>query len=144
MGGQAVRLYGSERVTQDYDLWFESSERRRVLSHLERDLGLELSAGPDDLDRPIVTARGGLERLDAFFVRGMTNRDGLHLDFEEVATRARTLRGSQGVSIRVPDLDDLIALKRMRPVLKPEDETDLRYLLVRKQLEATGGLPKPH
>lgn len=82
-------------------------------SVLRRDeLGLELSAEPED-PRPIVKAYAGADRLDAR------------------ATRAgRRVR----LDLRIPSIDDLIALKKMRAG-EERDAEDIRYLLVRKALE---------
>ena len=140
VGRQAVRLYGSPAFTADYDVWFDPAERERVLGWLEESMGLELSAAPEDRDRPIVSAIGGPDRVDAFFVRSMSNRNQERLEFDEVFACSVVFAdpGTQ-FEIRVPCLDDLIALKKMRPP-NPKDDEDIRYLLVRKDLERNGEL----
>ncbi len=42
IGGHAVRMYGSERLTYDFYFWFAVEERERVLRYLEAAFDLEL------------------------------------------------------------------------------------------------------
>lgn len=131
IGGQAVRLYGSPRVTQDYDFWIHPDHRLAVCEHLEDEHGLELSASAEDARRPIVSATSAVDKVDLFFVRGMSTRDGLHLDFDEVWRGARRIASVSGPSIAVPTETALIELKRIRGEGSAADEEDIRFLRVR-------------
>jgi hypothetical protein len=132
IGGQAVRLYGGPRVSYDYDVWVDPACRVEALTVL-RDLGCELSAEPDDV-QPIVSARAGADRIDVFAVRAMTNVEQTRIVFDAVWARARVERDEETrLDIRIPEIDDLIALKKMREG-DPRDAEDVRWLLVRKRL----------
>ncbi len=134
-GRQAVRLYGSDCSTKDWDLWLEPSRRRDVLTWLEDELGFELSA-PASSRRPVVTAWAGLDRLDLWFVRAMRNRDGVDAVFDEVHARSTVLEDPDArLTLRIPSVDDLIILKRMAPTPRAKDDEDIRWLLVRKRLD---------
>lgn len=135
IGGHAVRMYGSPRLTYDYDFWFHPSSRVAVLDHLEQVFELELSASPGDLKRPIVVATAPLDKVDCFFVRGMSTPDGRHLDFDDLFSRATVLSDPQGWTVRVPTSADLIALKQLRAQPKPGDLDDIEFLRVYAQLD---------
>lgn len=136
IGGQAVRLYGCPIFTHDTDLWIDAAARREVLRWLEGELGLDLSDGPDG-QRPIVSATATIGRVDAFFVRSMTNAEGTRIEFEQAFARARVMEDPEGARVLVPEIDDLIALKKMR-VPHARDEEHIRHLLVRRSLEERG------
>ena len=141
IGGQAVRLYGSPRTTVEYDFWLEPSSRVRVLRTLEELYDLELSADPTDRRRPIVVAQSPFDKVDTFFLRGMSTPDGKHLDFDELFSRSVLVEAEGEPPVRVPAIDDLIALKSLRAPLKPEDTQDIRYLEVRLRIdEADSGV----
>ena len=138
-GRQAVVLYGSPVSSADWDVWADPAQRGEVLEYFAS-LGYEVSAEVDDL-APIVKVRAGLERIDLFLMRAMVNREGQQIDFSTTLARAGvvTERFDRSDAIRVPAIDDLIALKKMGAAVRPKDEEDIRYLLVRKAM----GLPDP-
>ena len=138
-GRQAVVLYGSPVSSADWDLWADPRQRREILEYFSS-LGYEVSAGVADI-APIVKIRAGLDRIDLFLMRAMVNREGQQIDFDQTLARAGvvTERFDKADAIRVPAIDDLIALKKMGAAVRPKDEEDIRYLLVRKAL----GRPDP-
>ncbi len=140
IGRQAVVLYGAPVFSFDYDLWFPPQARRPVLSHLQDDLGCELSAAPDE-PRPIVKVYSGGDRLDLFFVRALVNREGTELTFEDAWSRGEEQRAGD-YAIRIPAIDDLITLKKMAATPRPKDEEDIRYLQVLKDLRSRGEGPR--
>jgi hypothetical protein len=140
IGRQAVRLYGAPVSTMDVDLWLPPADRRAFLQWLE-DQDMELSDPPSG-SRPIVRVLAGVDRIGAFFVRAMTNQEGVELEFDRLWTQARRLTdATDGIAVRVPDVPDLIALKRMRPPNAKDDE-DIRFLEVRRALEAQGRIDR--
>lgn len=141
IGGQAVLLHGIPLFSFDFDLWIEPGARSRVLDWLERGLGLDVAKADDDGARPIVRAFAGMERLDLFFVRAMTNRDGVTLVFDDVYERAVDCadEGAGLAHVPVASVDDLILLKRMAPAPRAKDEEAIRALLAKKHLELSGG-----
>lgn len=139
IGGQAVNLHGVPMHTFDYDVWIAPEARREVLTFLAEDPELELSAGPDD-PKPMVKVFAGPERMNLFFVRAMTNRDRVTLDFLDVLSRAEILSDRELAIERlsIPAIDDLIALKRMAPTARAKDEDAIRYLLAKKVMSPKG------
>lgn len=131
IGGQALILHGIPLLTADIDVWIDPAVREEVLDWFENERGLEVPAQvPFPL--PIVTIHAGFERIDLFFVRSMTNRDGLTLSFDDVIARRIVLADPSTGGIPIPSIDDLIALKRMGPKVRAKDEEGIRYLLALK------------
>lgn len=140
-GRQAMRALGSPVLTQDYDLWFDRERRVEVTSWFANGLDYELLHASVE-NPPIVKVIAGTERIDAWFVRGMVNRDGERLDFDELYARSLIVGDLADLWFRVPSIDDMIALTRMGAQVRPKDEEDIAYLLVRKQLVADGRLKR--
>ena len=134
IGGHAVRAYGSPRFTHDVDFWVSSTDRIRVLQHLEDAFDMELSADPADVRRPLVVAASERDKVDCFFTRGMSTPDGVHIDFETVYARSVLMAGPRPPAIRVPAIDDLILLKQLRRQRRAHDIEDIEFLRVCKQL----------
>lgn len=133
IGRRAVILYGGPVLTGDHDIWIHGADRRKVLSLLEEDLQFELSH-PVDTKSPIVTGFSGMKKYDLFFQKSARNTDGESVDFESCYRDSVLIEdSSKSISFRVPSIDDLIRLKKIR---KPnaKDEQDIEYLLKAKQL----------
>ena len=138
---QAMRALGSPVLTQDYDLWFDRKSRDSVLEYFGVELHYDLVHAPIE-SPPLVTVLAGTERIDAWFVRGMVNREQKRVDFDELFARSAKVGDPEGVWFRVPSIDDMIALERMGVEVRPKDEEDIRYLQVRRELIAQGRLPR--
>ena len=128
IGGQAVRVYGSRRVTQDIDLWVHPAARRSLLQYLEATFDADLSADPDGPPRPLVQATAGLDCLDLLFARSVHVPGGPDLDLDEVVRRGVVRSSPQGARVRVPCIQDLILLKRLRTPPTETDALDIRFL----------------
>jgi hypothetical protein len=136
-GRQAVVLYGAPVSSADWDLWADPAQRAAILGYF-KSLHYETSADATDV-APIVKIRAGLDRIDLFLMRAMVNREGRQIDFDQTFARAGivTERFDQSDAIRVPAIDDLIALKKMGAKVRPKDEEDIRYLQVRQAMGLT-------
>ena len=133
IGRRAIILYGGPVLTGDYDLWIDPIDKKRTLALLEDKLDFELSS-PADTRRPIVTAFSGMRRYDLFFHRSVRNIERETIEFEKCFERSTLFESAaEGVSFRVPSIDDLIRLKKIRPA-NAKDEQDIEYLLKAKQL----------
>lgn len=132
IGRRAVVLYGGPVLTADHDLWIRPSDRRTALSLLAYDLGFELSH-PPETKRPIVTGYSGMKKYDLFFYRRITNREGENIEFDRCYADSSLLEDEDlHIRFRVPSIEDLIRLKKIRqPNVK--DEQDIEYLLKAKQ-----------
>lgn len=140
IGRQAVRLYGSDCFTRDFDLWLRPACRTEVLTYF-KERGLELSSLAAEA-RPIVHVYGApMQKLDLIFVRAIRTFDGHDVVLDDVLRRARVQRDpATGLEVSIPDLDDLIALKRVRPGNR-KDEEDVRFLQARQAAERSGEMP---
>jgi hypothetical protein len=133
IGRRAVILYGGPVLTADTDLWIHPEDKKRVLSSLLDKLGLEISDSPDT-KKPIVSGFSGLKKFDFFFQKSVRNIEGETIKFEacyknSILKEDRT----ENVSFRIPSIDDLIRLKKIRrPNVR--DEQDIEYLLEAKRL----------
>jgi hypothetical protein len=133
IGRRAVILYGGPVLTADHDIWLHPEDKKKALSLLSEKLDFELSH-PPDTKRPIVIGFSGTKKYDLFFQRSVKNIDNETIEFEGCygnSVLKEDLR--EKVSFRIPSIDDLIRLKKIR---KPnvKDQQDIEYLLKAKRL----------
>ena len=133
IGRRAVILYGGPVLTADTDLWIHPEDKMRALSLLSDKLGLEISHSPDTR-KPIVSGFSGMKKFDLFFQKSIRNIEGETIEFEDCYKNSVLKKDAkEPVSFRIPSIDDLIRLKKIR---KPnvKDEQDIEYLLKAKRL----------
>ena len=133
IGRRAVILYGGPVLTADNDLWVHPADKRKALSLLLEEFDFELSH-PPDTKKPIVTGFSGMRKYDLFFQKSVRNREDETIEFEECYKNSVTKEDvGANLSFRIPSVDDLIRLKKIRkPNIK--DEQDIEYLLKAKRL----------
>jgi len=133
IGRRAVVLYGGPVLTADHDLWIHPEDREKALNLLSDKLGFELSQ-PPSTKKPIVTGFSGAKKYDLFFQRSIRNIDRETIEFEQCLRNSIIKEDpEEDVQFRIPSIDDLIRLKKIRrPNVK--DEQDIQYLLKAKQL----------
>ena len=133
IGRRAVILYGGPVLTADYDLWIHPEDKKKTLSFLSDRFAFDLSHSPDTKS-PIVTAFSGMKKLDLFFHRSIKNIEDDTITFEECYSNSILKKDpKEKISFRIPSIDDLIRLKKIRrPNVK--DEQDIEYLLKAKRL----------
>jgi len=133
IGRRAVILYGGPVLTADNDLWIHPADKKKTLSLLLEKFGFDLSY-PPDTKKPIVTGFSGMKKYDLFFQKSVRNMEEETIEFEECYKNS-IIKEDVGVrlSFRIPSIDDLIRLKKIR---KPnvKDEQDIEYLLKAKRL----------
>jgi hypothetical protein len=133
IGRRAVILYGGPVLTADTDLWIHPKDKKTALSLLLDKLGFDISHSPDT-KRPIVSGFSGLKKFDLFFQKGIKNIENEAIEFEDCYKNSVLKEDSkENVSFRIPSIDDLIRLKKIR---KPnvKDEQDIEYLLKAKRI----------
>ena len=133
IGRRAVILYGAPVLTVDTDLWIHPEDKKKALSLLLDDLRLEISR-PPDTKKPIVSGFSGLKKFDLFFQKSIKNIENETIKFEDCYKNSILKKDpKEDVSFRIPSVDDLIRLKKIR---KPnvKDEQDIEYLLKAKGL----------
>jgi hypothetical protein len=133
IGRRAVILYGGPVLTADNDLWIHPTDKKKTLLLLLEKFGFELSY-PPETKKPIVTGFSGMKKYDLFFQKSVKNMENDTIEFEECYKNS-IIKEDVGVrlSFRIPSVDDLIRLKKIR---KPnvKDEQDIEYLLKAKRL----------
>ncbi len=118
IGRRAVILYGGPVLTADTDLWIHPKDKKTALSLLLDKLGLEISH-PPDTKRPIVSGFSGLKKFDLFFQKGIKNIENEAIEFEDCYKNSILKEDSkENVSFRIPSIDDLIRLKKIRSSVK--------------------------
>lgn len=131
IGRWAVAQHGAPVVTADYDLWVHPNDRRRLFQLLETAFDAELP-DPRQLNRPLVTVYVGPDKIDCFSPKKIINDEGEALAFDQVYARADRKRSpKEKLVIRVPSIDDLIALKKFTqndPLKRARNLEDIRYL----------------
>jgi hypothetical protein len=133
IGRRAVILYGGPVLTGDTDLWIHPKDKRRALSLVEDKFGLELSDSPDT-KKPIVSGFSGMRKFDFFFQKSVKTFEDQVIHFEDCYKNSILKKDpGEDVHFRIPSIDDLIHLKKVRkPNIK--DEQDIEYLLKARQL----------
>jgi hypothetical protein len=133
IGRRAVILYGGPVLTADTDLWIHPEDKKTALSLLSDELGFEISHQPNT-KKPIVSGFSGLKKFDLYFQKEIKNIENETIEFEDCYKNSILKKDTkEDVSFRIPSIDDLIRLKRIR---KPnvKDEQDIEYLLKAKHL----------
>jgi hypothetical protein len=133
IGRRAIILYGGPVLTADNDLWIHPADKKKTLSLLLKKFGFELSHSPYTR-KPIVTGFSGMKKYDLFFQKSVRNTEDETIEFEECYKNSISKEDVEvGLSLRIPSIDDLIRLKKIR---KPnvKDEQDIEYLLQAKHL----------
>jgi len=131
IGRWAVAQHGAPVVTADYDFWIHPKDRLKALKLLESLFNAEV---PDlkKRSRPLVRAFVGPDQIDVFFLRRITNRDGEELLFDNVYARSEEkVDPDKRFRVRIPCIDDLIALKKFDspdPLKRERNLEDIRFL----------------
>lgn len=135
IGRQALILYGAPLLSFDYDLWINPMDKRKSLEYLITIKGFEASHDIND-PFPIFTVFAGDEKLDLFFFRSIKNIEGEEVYFQTAYKNATIIsdQGDKDFLVRIPCIDDLIKLKKIRPP-NVKDEEDIKYLLLIKSKE---------
>src|SRR4030042_4220023 len=133
IGRRAVILYGGPVLTADYDFWIHPADKKKTLSLLSDELGFELSDDPNT-KKPIVSGFSGMKKFDFFFEKSVRNIEDETIEFEECHKNS-ILKDDPAVKVgfRIPSIDDLIRLKKIRKQ-NIKDEQDIEYLLKAKHL----------
>lgn len=133
IGRRAVILYGGPVLTADHDIWLHPEDKKKALLLLSEKLDFELSH-PPDTKRPIVIGFSGTKKYDLFFQKSVRNTEGETVEFEESYKKSIIKEDTkEKISFRIPSIDDLIRLKKIRKI-NIKDQQDIEYLLKAKRL----------
>ncbi len=125
IGRRALVALGIPVLTADYDFWVHIDDIASFNAAVEPQ-GLTPSRTPEEARGRGRYVLENDERVDVLVARTAPTVDGVRVAFDEVWERRRALQVAPGVTLAVPDLDDLILTKRFGG--RPKDIEDIRLL----------------
>jgi hypothetical protein len=133
IGRRALVALGIPVLTADYDFWVHIDDIASFNAAVEPQ-GLTPSRTPEEARGRGRYVLENDERVDVLVARTVPTVDGVRVAFDEVWERRRALEVAPGVTLAVPDLDDLILTKRFGG--RPKDLEDIRLLEALREEEA--------
>ena len=125
IGRKALVVLGLPVLTADYDFWIHAEDIALFNGALGA-FGLRPSHPPEEARKRGRYLLENDEKVDVLVARAVSTIDGKSLVFDEVWTRHQSLTVTEGVSVALPAIEDLIATKRI--VARPKDAEDIRLL----------------
>ena len=135
IGRQALIALGLPVLTQDYDFWVHIDDAARF-NEAVASFGLAPNRTPEEARSKGRYVLENDEHVDVLVARSCTTVEGATVVFEDLWQRRQLLPISDGVSIAIPSLDDLILTKRF--AARPRDAEDIRLLEVLRAHGAEG------
>lgn len=127
IGRQAVIAYGGPVQSMDYDIFIDGSEQNtEQLLTIAEEFDLCPSIARAELIGHFKFRLENSFIVDVFRAKTLALGKGQKLTFAEMYQRRKTMSGESGLEINLPDIDDLIALKKIRSL--PKDLADVKYL----------------
>lgn len=133
IGRRALVILGLPVLTADYDFWVHIDDTG-AFNDVAEPFGLVPTRMPDEARRRGRYVLENLEKVDVLVARVVPTVDGVHVSFQDVWSRRRTIDLTPEVSVALPSLDDLILTKRFGT--RPKDLEDIRLLEVLRAEEA--------
>lgn len=125
IGRQALIALGVPVMTQDYDFWVHIDDAARF-NEAVAPFGLAPNRTPEEARAKGRYVLENDEHVDVLVARSCGTIDGMAVAFDDVWERRQLLPISDGVSISMPSIDDLILTKRF--AARPRDAEDIRLL----------------
>jgi hypothetical protein len=123
IGRRALVALGIPVLMADYDLWLHIDDIAAFNAAVEAQ-GLVPSRTPEEARGRGRYVLENDERVDVLVARTVPTVDGV--GFDDVWNRRRALEVAPGVTLAVPELDDLILTKRFGS--RPKDLEDIRLI----------------
>lgn len=137
IGRQALIALGVPVMTQGYDFWIHIDDAASF-NAAAVPFGLVPNRTPDEARAKGRYVLENDEHVDVLVARSCSTIDGLAIAFDDLWERRQLLPISEGVSIAMPSIDDLILTKRF--AARPRDAEDVRLL---EALRSTSPQRKP-
>ena len=125
IGRQALIALGIPVVTRDYDFWIHIDDAAKLNAALAP-FGFAPNRSPDDARRHGRYTLENDEIVDVLVAKVVPTQDGERVSFDEIWARRAPLDLGGGLTIFLPQLDDLVATKRFGA--RPKDAEDIRLL----------------
>lgn len=129
IGGQAVTLYGSPLFSFDFDFWVDPSQKETFFSLAD---SFDFKCDEGSKKKPMAVFYSEEEKIDVFFVKKMSAKNGRAIAFEDCYRAAKVLKDPTGFKIIVPNIDDLLILKNCKKNPSAKDKEDIEYLKIIK------------
>jgi hypothetical protein len=125
IGRRALVVLGLPVLTADYDFWVHPDDAL-LFNEAVEPFGLRPNRSP-----PEARAQGRYvlendEHVDVLLANAVSTVDGAVVTFEGLWARRTVMNLTEGVSLAIPSLEDLIATKRVGA--RPKDAEDVRLL----------------
>lgn len=127
IGRRALVVLGLPVLTADYDLWVAIDDIA-ALNGVGALFELHPTHAPEDARRRGRYALENDEHVDVLVARSVPAIDGRPVDFEALWSRRRAVLLTEGVSVQLPSIDDLILTKQIGA--RPKDLEDIRLLQI--------------
>jgi hypothetical protein len=130
IGRRALIMLGAPVLTNDYDVWIHVDDIELLNRAFDR---IELLASKTR-EEARATGRYVFEndlRVDVLVARSASTPDGVPLTFEDAWSRRQVVEVSEGITLHLPSIDDLILMKRWSS--RPKDMIDIQWLEVARR-----------
>ena len=110
IGRQALIALGLPVLTADYDLWVHFDDIERLNASLEQ-FDFVPTRSPAEARRAGRYALENSEHVDVLLARVVPTVHGVHVAFDDLWQRRRSVDFGDGAQVQLPALDDLISTK---------------------------------
>jgi len=125
IGRRALIALGAPVLTADYDLWIHVDDAE-ALNRAAAAFGLLPNRTPDGARKTGRYVLENDERVDVLVARSIPTVDGVAVRFDDLWTRRQSVELCPGVTLKLPNLADLILTKRFGA--RARDVQDIEYL----------------
>ena len=125
IGRRALVALGLPVLTADYDFWLHIDDISAFNAAVEGQGLFPTRTAEEARGRGRYVLEND-ERVDVLVARHVPTADGVRVAFDDLWSRRRTLQVAPGVTVAVPEIDDLILTKRFGR--RPKDLEDIRLL----------------
>ncbi len=132
IGRRALVVLGLPVLTADYDFWAAPADVA-ALNELASPFGLIPSRTPEEVRRTGRYVLENDEHVDVLAAAAITTATGTRLVFDDLWSRRAQIELESGVEVALPNLDDLIATKQIKPRAKDLEDVALLETLRRRQ-----------
>lgn len=129
IGATAIAMHGANLGSMDYDFWILGEDRMKVYAVL-RSFGLSGNPDPNHIEPINVFMNEDGDKVDTFFMRSFVNEEKkMEIRFDDVYDRSVVKADpNSDFHVRIPAIEDLIAMKMVLSELRPQHIKQIEYL----------------
>src|SRR6266540_6743869 len=125
IGRRALVVLGLPVLTSDYDFWVHPDDAS-LFNQAVEPFGLRPNRSPPEARAKGRYALENDEHVDVLLANAVSTVDGVAVTFDGLWARRTVMCLTEGVSLAIPSIEDLIATKRAGA--RPKDAEDVRLL----------------